>query len=164
DNIKRILKSLEGSRRAAAECLDLGAVRGVEGNAANAYFSVFSEGILQHKSIFNFGGRSRRPPLDPVNALLSLAYTLLATEAAASLAGVGLDSYVGFLHRERPGRNSLALDIMEEMRPIIADRFVLKIINRKQIGEKDFIVKENNAVMLTDEARRNFFQLWQKEK
>ncbi|HLR52198.1 MAG TPA: type I-C CRISPR-associated endonuclease Cas1c [Candidatus Avamphibacillus sp.] len=164
DRINRVINKLRESRLGAIECNDLEEMRGIEGNAASTYYSVFNECILQQKDIFLFRGRNRRPPLDPVNALLSFAYSLLASETAAALEGVGLDSYVGFLHRDRPGRASLALDLMEELRSIIADRFVLKIINRKQINAKDFIVKENRAVILTDEARRRFLQLWQEEK
>ncbi|MEK4024505.1 MULTISPECIES: type I-C CRISPR-associated endonuclease Cas1c [unclassified Sporosarcina] len=164
DRIKEIIVRLRDARKVASKCNDLDALRGIEGNAASAYFSVFEECILQQKDIFFFKGRNRRPPLDPVNALLSFTYSLLAAETAAALEGVGLDSYVGFLHRDRPGRTSLALDLMEELRPLIADRFVLKLINRQQISSDDFIVKENKAVILTDEARRSFLQLWQKEK
>lgn len=164
NSISRVTERLQESRAAAADCNDLDELRGIEGKSASTYFSVFDECILQQKDVFYFHSRNRRPPLDPVNALLSLAYSLLASESAAALEGVGLDSYVGFLHRDRPGRTSLALDLMEELRPIIADRFVLKVINRKQINPNNFIVKENNAVILTDNARRNFLQLWQNEK
>lgn len=162
--INQILDRLRGSRVDAMSCNNLDELRGIEGNAAAAYYSVFEECILQQKDIFFFRERNRRPPLDPVNALLSFSYSLLASESAAALEGVGLDSYVGFLHRDRPGRTSLALDIMEELRSIIADRFVLKIINRKQINSNDFVTKENKAVILTGNARRNFLRLWQKEK
>lgn len=164
NKIKHIVDRLKASRQSTVDCLDLERLRGIEGNAASAYYQVFDQCILQQKDVFCFRERNRRPPLDPVNALLSFAYSLLASETSAALEGVGLDSYVGFLHRDRPGRNSLALDLMEELRPIIADRFVLKVINRNQISTKDFIVKENKAVILTDDARRNFLQLWQKEK
>ncbi len=162
--INLIINRLKESRISAINCTDLEELRGIEGNAASAYYSVFNHLILQQKETFYFKERNRRPPLDPVNALLSFSYSLLAAESAAALEGVGLDSYVGFLHRDRPGRNSLALDLMEELRPLIADRFVLKIINRKQINSNDFIIKENKAVLLTDDARRNFLQLWQEEK
>lgn len=162
--IEDTVRRLKESRKLVGDCSDLETLRGIEGNAASAYFNVFDECILQQKEVFSFRSRNRRPPLDPVNALLSFAYSLLAAECAAALEGVGLDSYVGFLHRDRPGRTSLALDLMEELRPIIADRFVLKLINRKQISQGDFVVKENKAVVLTDDARRNFLHLWQKEK
>ncbi|WP_053217380.1 type I-C CRISPR-associated endonuclease Cas1c [Virgibacillus senegalensis] len=164
NRINQIVNRLHDSRKEALSCNNLDELRGIEGNAANAYYSVFDECILHQKDIFFFRERTRRPPLNPVNALLSFAYSLLASESAAALEGVGLDSYVGFLHRDKPGRTSLALDLMEELRSTIADKFVLKIINRKQINSKDFVTKENKAVILTDEARRNFLQLWQKEK
>lgn len=154
--IEQSIEKLKKSRNNALECTDLDELRGIEGNAASVYYSVFNECILQNKDEFTFYERNRRPPLDRVNALLSLAYSLLTSEVAAALEGVGLDSYVGFLHRDRPGRVSLALDLMEELRPLIADRFVLKIINRKQIHENDFTIKENKAVILNDDARRNF--------
>ncbi|GKV56193.1 CRISPR-associated endonuclease Cas1 [Sporosarcina sp. NCCP-2222] len=162
--LMQAIERLKESRKLAAGTQDLESLRGIEGNAASAYFSVFNECIIQQKESFSFSSRSRRPPLDPVNALLSFSYSLLASETAAALEGVGLDSYVGFMHRDRPGRISLALDVMEEMRPLIADRFVLKLINRQQVNRKDFVVKENGAVLLTDQARKTFLQLWQKEK
>ena len=164
ERINLVTNHLRVARVKAQKCSVLDELRGIEGNAASLYYSVFNECILQNKNTFIFNSRNRRPPLDPVNALLSFAYSLLASESAAALEGVGLDSYVGFLHRDRPGRTSLALDMMEELRPAIADRFVLKLINRQQINTTDFIIKENNAVILTDDARRNFLQLWQKEK
>ncbi|RYG71174.1 type I-C CRISPR-associated endonuclease Cas1 [Lentibacillus lipolyticus] len=162
--MNQVIERLQESRKMASSCHYLEELRGIEGNAASSYYSVFGECILNQKEVFYFHYRNRRPPVDCVNALLSFAYSLLASESAAALEGVGLDAYVGFLHQDRPGRTSLALDIMEELRPIIADRFVLKIINRGQIDADDFVVKENQAVILTDEARRTFLQLWQKEK
>lgn len=164
ERIGLAIDRLKEARKFAADSQMLDSLRGIEGNAASTYFSVFNECILQQKDVFCFTSRNRRPPLDPVNALLSFSYALLANETAAALEGVGLDSYVGFLHRDRPGRKSLALDVMEELRPVIADRFVLKLINRQQMNSKDFVTKENGAVILTDEARRTFLQLWQKEK
>ena len=143
---------------------DLESLRGIEGQAANRYFLLFDQMILQQKSDFGFYGRNRRPPLDNVNAMLSLAYTLLAQECAAALETVGLDPYVGFMHQDRPGRASLALDLMEELRGIYADRFVLTLINKKMVTEKDFVKKESSAVILTDDGRRTFFQKWQEKK
>lgn len=143
---------------------DLDNLRGIEGNAASTYFSLMDDMILQQKKDFFFNGRNRRPPMDNVNSLLSLAYTLLAAEVGSALEAVGLDAYVGFLHRDRPGRMSLALDMMEELRSIFADRFVLSIINRKQIQPSDFVKKESGAVLLTDDARRKVLSLWQKKK
>lgn len=155
---------LREARAKLLTCEELDTLRGIEGNAASSYFSVFDECILHQKEVFYYHGRSRRPPKDEVNALLSFAYALLAGEVAAALEGVGLDAYVGFLHRDRPGRVSLALDVMEELRPIIAERFVLKLINRRQLKATDFIRKESGAVILTDDARRMFLKKWQEEK
>ena len=143
---------------------DLDSLRGIEGNTASGYYSLFDQMILQQKSDFQFNGRNRRPPLDRVNALLSFAYTLLANECAAALETVGLDPYVGFIHQDRPGRRSLALDLMEELRAAYADRFVLKLINKKLLHANDFITMENGAVQLTDTARQTFLQQWQLRK
>lgn len=162
--IKSAINQLKESRKSALISEDLDTLRGIEGNAASAYFNVFDQCILNDRKEFQFKTRNRRPPTDRVNALLSFAYSLLTAEVGAALEGVGLDAYVGFLHRDRPGRMSLALDLMEELRPVIADRFVLKVINRKQIKENDFIVKENNTVLLTDNSRRKFLQYWQETK
>lgn len=143
---------------------DLEKLRGVEGNSASAYFALLDDMILQQKEDFFFKGRNRRPPLDNVNALLSFVYTLLAADVGAALETVGLDAYVGFLHRDRPGRISLALDMMEELRSVCADRFVLSLINKKQVEASDFVKKESGAVLLTDEARKKMFELWHKRK
>lgn len=139
-------------------------LRGLEGVGASAYFSVFDEMILGDKETFSFQGRSRRPPLDAVNAMLSFAYSLLAHDCASALESVGLDSYVGFLHRDRPGRTSLALDLMEELRPCMADRFVLTLINNRVLKASDFDFRESGAVLLTDAGRRTFLQKWQERK
>lgn len=162
--ITNAIEQLKTAREAVPISEDLDTLRGIEGNAASAYFHVFNECILSDKKEFYFKTRNRRPPRDRVNALLSFSYSLLAAEVGAALEGVGLDAYVGFLHRDRPGRMSLALDVMEELRPVIAERFVLKVINRRQIKEDDFIIKENSAVLLKDESRRKFLQLWQEAK
>lgn len=142
----------------------LDGLRGLEGVAANAYFSIFNELILNGKELFRFTVRSRRPPLDAVNALLSLAYSTLALDCASALESVGLDSYVGFLHRDRPGRSSLALDLMEELRPCMADRFVLTCINNRMFDENDFDFRESGAVLLKDDPRRRFYRAWQERK
>ena len=142
----------------------LDALRGLEGTGATAYFRVLDQLILGDREIFAFNGRNRRPPLDPVNAMLSFAYSLLSHDCAAALESVGLDAYVGFLHRDRPGRSSLALDLMEELRPCVADRFVLTLINNRVMGEKDFRKRESGAVILTDQGRRTFLDHWQKRK
>ena len=139
-------------------------LRGVEGDCARAYFGVFDHLILANKDDFTFRGRSRRPPLDRVNALLSFAYTLLVHDLTAALESVGLDPCVGFLHTDRPGRPGLALDLMEELRPILADRLVLSLINRQQVTAKNFTVYENGAVMMDDAGRRELLQSWQKRK
>lgn len=139
-------------------------LRGLEGFGASAYFGVFDEMILGDKETFSFQGRSRRPPLDAVNALLSFAYSLLAHDCASALESVGLDSYVGFLHRDRPGRTSLARDLMEELRPCMADRFVLTLINNRQIKTLDFLHMESGAVLLTEDGRKAFLKHWQEKK
>jgi CRISPR-associated protein Cas1 len=137
---------------------------GLEGEAAQAYFRAFPQLILKNEEYFIFKGRNRRPPLDPVNAMLSFAYTLLGNEIAGALETVGLDPSVGFLHTLRPGRYSLALDILEELRAPFADRFVLNMINLGQVTYRDFERKENGAFYLNDNARKNFLAAWQKKK
>lgn len=143
---------------------DLDSLRGLEGAAATAYFGVFDQLILGNKAVFHFTTRSRRPPMDPVNALLSFAYSLLSHDCASALESAGLDSYVGFLHRDRPGRSSLALDLMEELRPCIADRFVLSCISNRIFQKSDFDYRENGAVFLNEKGRRTFLQRWQERK
>jgi CRISP-associated protein Cas1 len=135
---------------------------GLEGEAASVYFGVFNSLLRSHG--FEFSGRVRRPPGDPVNALLSFAYVLLASECASALAGVGLDPYVGFLHQDRPGRKSLALDLMEELRAPLADRFVLTLINRGQMKLDDFVTEASGAVRLKDDARKTFLTAYQERK
>ncbi len=139
-------------------------LRGYEGEAAHAYFSVFDHLIRGDKAEFKFNGRSRRPPLDAVNALLSFVYVLLAADARSALETVGLDPAVGFLHRDRPGRPSLALDLMEEFRPFFADRLALSLINRRQLGPKDFRKIENGAVLLNDDGRKAVLVAYQERK
>lgn len=137
---------------------------GIEGIAAKAYFGAFPQMILRNEETFVFDGRTRRPPLDPVNAMLSFAYTLLGNEITGALEAVGLDPAVGFLHTVRPGRTSLALDLLEELRAPLADRFVVTQINLGVFTKKDFLKKENGAVFLTDDARKCFLTAWQKRK
>ena len=120
--------------------------------------------LLSRKEAFFFHGRSRRPPLDRVNAMLSFAYSLLAHDCASALESVGLDSYVGFLHRDRPGRQSLALDLMEELRPCMADRFVLTLVNNRMLRPEDFQMQDSGAVLLSDDGRRKFLKTWQERK
>ena len=142
---------------------DLESLRGFEGVAAKAYFSVFDALILQQKEDFHFATRSRRPPLDNVNALLSFMYALYAKEIGSSLESVGLDPYVGFFHRDRPGRMSLALDMLEELRPVI-DRFVLSLINKREVAGTGFKQAENGAVEMTDATFKTVLAAWQKRK
>ena len=142
----------------------LDSLRGLEGAAATAYFSVLDDMILQGKETFFFRERSRRPPMDAFNAMLSFAYSLLTHDCAGALESVGLDAYVGFLHRDRPGRVSLALDLMEELRPCFADRFVLTLVNNRIIKPEDFSFRENGIVLLTDGGRKLFIQKWQERK
>lgn len=143
---------------------DLDVLRGIEGEAARVYFNVFDYLILVQKEDFSFVERSRRPPLDRTNALLSFIYVLLAHDIESALETVGLDPQVGFLHRDRPGRASLAMDLMEELRPFLADRLVLTMINNKQIKAEDFVQKETGAVLMEDEARRKVLASWQQRK
>lgn len=139
-------------------------LRGLEGECANRYFSVFDELILTHKDVFRYNSRNRRPPLDPVNAMLSFGYSLMTSMCISALESVGLDPYVGFFHTDRPGRCSLALDLLEEFRAPFVDRFVLTMINKKVVSESSFCTKENGAVLLTDTARTEFLTQWQKKK
>ena len=149
---------------AAVETVSLDTLRGVEGVAAAAYFGVFDQMILRDPEAFSFEVRTRRPPLDRVNAMLSFAYSLLTSECASALAAAGLDAYVGFMHQDRPGRTSLALDLMEELRPILADRFVLTLINNRVITPSDFVIEETGAVRLVDDGRKRFLAAWQERK
>ena len=145
-------------------CTDAGTLLGIEGEAASVYFSAFDDLILQQKDCFFFRGRNRRPPLDNVNAMLSFAYSLLAGMCASALEAVGLDPYVGFFHTDRPGRASLALDMMEELRGIMADRFVLTLINKRIVDDGAFLKKESGAVVMDDDTRKLFLAQWQNKK
>jgi CRISPR-associated protein Cas1 len=152
------------SLRLLASANSLDSLRGVEGDAAQTYFGVFDELILQQKDKFFFRGRSRRPPLDDVNALLSFLYVLLAHDISSALEAVGLDPAVGFLHRDRPGRDSLALDLMEELRPVAADRLALTLINRRQIAASGFATNESGGVTMNDATRKEVLVAWQLRK
>lgn len=143
---------------------DVDVLRGLEGEAAQAYFGVFDHLIRVPGAALRFAGRSRRPPLDAVNALLSFLYTLLTHDCRSALETVGLDPAVGYLHRDRPGRPSLALDLVEEFRPVLADRLALSLINRRQMSATDFQVMDNGAVLLRDEARKRVLTAWQERK
>ena len=149
---------------AVLEETSMESLRGSVGSGAKAYFGVFDELILQNKAAFFFRERSRRPPLDRVNALLSFAYSLLGNDCAAALEAVGLDAYVGFLHRDRPGRTSLALDLVEELRPCMADRFVLSLLNNRVVTAADFVRQDGGAVLMTDAGRKKFLKAWQERK
>ena len=164
EEIKRASGFLQNSLENIEKSEDMAQLRGFEGEAASVYFGVFDQLILQQKREFQFSGRSKRPPMDKVNALLSFVYTLLANMTASALETVGLDPYVGFMHTDRPGRVSLALDLMEELRPVLADRFVLTLINRKMVTGKDFSRKEDGAVLIGDKARKNLLAEWQNKK
>ncbi|MEI6647165.1 MAG: type I-C CRISPR-associated endonuclease Cas1c [bacterium] len=143
---------------------DIDILRGLEGEAANYYFSAFNGLLVSQQNDFQMNGRNRRPPLDPVNALLSFLYTLLAHDCEAALEGIGLDPQIGFLHALRPGRPSLALDLMEEFRSILADRVAVSLINLNQIDKKGFTVTESGAVTMDDDTRKTVLQTWQKKK
>lgn len=164
ERLKTVSAQIRRAIDAALACTDADALRGIEGEAASLYFSVFDELILRQDAAFRFTVRSRRPPLDNVNALLSFAYSLLASECAAALEGVGLDPCVGMLHTDRPGRKSLALDLMEELRPLLADRFVLTGINNRIFATEHFDKSDSGAVMLNDAGRRAFFTAWKKRR
>ncbi len=160
--ILRVVDQLASSLRRVKQATSVAETMGIEGEAASRYFSVFNE--LIRNVDFKFRGRVRRPPTDAVNALLSYAYTLITHECSSALQGVGLDPYVGFLHQDRPGRKSLALDLLEEFRAPWADRFVLTLINRQQIRAKDFVTEASGAVRLKDEARKELLTAWQERK
>lgn len=148
----------------AVNCEDMDSLRGIEGEAASVYFSVFDDMILQQKDDFYFKARNKRPPLDNINALLSFAYSLATGMCTAALESVGLDPYVGFMHTDRPGRRSLALDLVEEFRGVMCDRFVLTMVNKRMVTADDFNRRENGAVILTENGRKNFLSAWQKRK
>lgn len=164
DKLKQASAKMAESLPIIEQCGDTEQLRGLEGVAAQQYFDCFNDLILQQQDEFVFTTRNRRPPLDNVNALLSFAYTILANDCAAALSSVGLDPYVGFMHRARPGRRSLALDLMEELRTVYADRFVLSCINQKILTARHLQRQENGAVWLTDDGRRAFFKAWQARK
>lgn len=143
---------------------DIAVLRGHEGEAAVAYFSAFDAMIQGDRTAFHFHGRSRRPPLDRVNALLSFLYAMLGHDCRSALEGVGFDPQVGVLHADRPGRASLALDLMEEFRPVLADRLALTLINRGQLKANDFATDEGGAVSLTEDGRKTVLVAWQERK
>ena len=164
ERLKKISNSLYSTLPKIDSTRKLDELRGMEGKAAEQYFSVFDDMILNQKDEFVFKTRNRRPPLDNVNALLSFAYTILAGDCANALSSVGLDSYVGFMHGDRPGRVSLALDLMEEMRPVLADRFILTLINTRAIQGVHFEKQRDGAVLLNSDGRKIFLSAWQNHK
>src|SRR5690606_16305695 len=143
---------------------DIDVLRGLEGEAAQAYFGVFDHLIRVPDPALHFSGRSRRPPLDAVNALLSFLYTLLTHDCRSALETVGLDPAVGFLHRDRPGRPSLALDLAEEFRPLLGERLAVSLINRRQLNERDFTIFDNGAVQRKDDGRKTVLVAYQERK
>lgn len=164
DALQTVERQLSHAARRTLVSDTIDVLRGIEGDCARLYFSVFNHLIRPDDPAFVFGGRSRRPPLDRVNALLSFLYAMLGHDCRSALETVGLDPQVGLLHADRPGRASLALDLMEEMRPVLADRLALSLINRRQIGARDFIVEEGGAVQMTEDARKAVLVAWQERK
>jgi len=162
--LQNVSNVLDNRQRQALRAESFDKLRGIEGDSAMEYFGVFNELIIAQKEHFSMNGRSRRPPLDPLNAMLSFAYTLLANEVQSALESVGLDPYVGFLHTDRPGRASLALDMMEELRPYLADRLVLTLINRKQVNAGGFKIQSGLGVHMSDDTRKELISAWQKRK
>ena len=150
--------------RKLQKATDVIQIRGFEGDAAATYFAVFNKLLVAQEDEFTIAGRNRRPPLDPMNALLSFFYTLLTADCRGALEGVGLDPQIGFLHEVRPGRPSLALDLMEEFRAVIADRMAVSLVNLRQVQPKDFVRSESGAVLLRDESRKTVLTAWQKKK
>ena len=157
-------QALAGLLPAIETQTDLDALRGLEGEASVLYFHVFDEMVLNQKADFLFDGRNRRPPTDNMNALLSFAYVLLSNDCASALESVGLDSYVGFMHRDRPGRTSLALDLMEELRAPMADRLCITLVNNRVLQDKHFERQESGAVFLGEDGRKLFLSAWQNKK
>ena len=164
EEVELAAKQLDWSRKNVMATFNIDLLRGEEGRAANVYFGVFDRLILHQKDDFQFNGRFRRPPKDEINAMLSFVYTLITNEVAAALDSVGLDPYVGFMHTLRPGRASLALDMMEEFRAYLGDRLVLSMINRKQVTKKDFIRQGDDGILMTDDCRKELIATWQKRK
>ncbi len=161
---EEVSRELASSARDARKAETLDDLRGIEGNAARLYFSVFNELILQNRNEFPFRGRIKHPPVGRVNAALSFVYTMLSHDCASALESVGLDAYVGFLHRDRPGRESLALDLMEEFRAVFAERLVLTLINNRVLVPKIFDERENGSTWLSDDGRKSVITAWQERK
>jgi CRISPR-associated protein Cas1 len=162
--LKDASRKIKENMKAVQGCISVADLMGFEGSSAKIYFSVFDHLILQQKEDFRFTERSRRPPLDNINSLLSFLYSILTNEVVSALEGVGLDPYVGFLHQDRPGRPSLALDLMEEFRPVMADRLALSLVNLKQVNGKGFSKKESGGILMTDDTRKVVLTAWQERK
>ena len=162
--LRKVSTQLAQQLPAIETAVDLDTLRGLEGEASARYFSGFNQLILNQKDDFSFEGRNRHPPRDNVNAMLSFAYTLLANDCGAALESVGLDSYVGFMHRDKPGRASLALDLMEELRAPLADRLVLTLINNRMVQKNHFRRQADGVVLLNDDGRKLFLNAWQERK
>lgn len=163
DSVANAIEYLKRCKQRVFSAPDMDQVRGIEGDAANHYFDVFPHLILHQKDDFPFAGRNRRPPKDAVNAMLSFVYTLISSDVVAALETVGLDPYIGFLHTLRPGRPSLALDMMEELRAYLGDRLVLSLINRQQVTNTDFI-PQGESVVMTDNCKKQILSAWQNRK
>ena len=162
--LKSCERRLTDAARRSSRRSETDVLRGIEGEAARAYYGAFGDLVRSKDPAFVFTGRSRRPPLDPINALLSFLYTLLVHDCRSALEAVGLDPAVGFLHRDRPGRPSLALDLMEELRPVLADRLALSLINRRQLVARDFETSVSGAVTMRDDARKTVLVAYQERK
>ncbi|MBR5169056.1 MAG: type I-C CRISPR-associated endonuclease Cas1 [Muribaculaceae bacterium] len=162
--VESVSNALKVNMRQVLNTQTANELRGIEGDAAVNYFSIFDDMIVSQKSAFTFVGRNRRPPKDRTNCLLSFVYTLLAHEVQSALETVGLDPYVGFLHTDRPGRAGLALDMMEELRAYLVDRFVLSLINRKQVCAEDFIENGTDNIIMNDNCKKTVIAAWQKRK
>jgi len=164
DEVREASQRINSSLQRLQSDLPLNVLRGFEGEAAHTYFSVFDHLITSQKEDFIFRERNRRPPLDNVNCLLSFLYTIVLHDVRSALESVGLDPAVGFLHRDRPGRPGLALDMMEEFRPFLADRLTLSLINLNQVQTKGFKKMESGAVLMDDETRKAVLVAYQKRK
>lgn len=164
DAVAAAERRLTDMARRTLKTADVATLRGFEGEAAQVYFGVFNHLVRTNDDAFTFHGRSRRPPLDRINALLSFLYAMLGHDCRSALESVGFDPQVGFLHADRPGRASLALDLMEEFRPVLADRLALSLINRRQICAEDFTIEDGGAVSLRDDARKAVLVAWQERK
>jgi CRISP-associated protein Cas1 len=162
--LKQTAGALANALTRLSACDDLDQVRGIEGESARAYFASFDRMVREDRESFKLDGRNRRPPLDPMNAVLSFLYALVMNDCVAGAEGVGLDPQMGFLHALRPGRAALALDLMEELRSVLADRLALTLVNRKQVTKKDFVERPGGAVHLNDDGRKEVVVAYQKRK